>query len=128
MGIFRTVMVFCLGVIVLEAVLTKPNSWEYRTEVVSAKTSTLADDLGGEFPKLASAYFDLDDEVLSRLGAYGWELVGSEVEVETVHPNFGKGDYVTGLQPNTRPSRLILFFKRPVPWWAHLVRHLYQRR
>lgn len=41
-----------------------------------------------------------------------WELVGTVTEIETVHPNFGKEDYVTGIQPNTRTSGTILIFRR----------------
>ena len=44
---------------------------------------------------------------------YGkWELVANITEIETVHPNFGKEDYVTGIQPNTRSKNVILIFRR----------------
>jgi len=42
------------------------------------------------------------------------ELVDSYLEMETVHPNFGDSRYVTGLQPNVRPQRLVLIFERPI--------------
>lgn len=42
----------------------------------------------------------------------GWELVSAVCETETVHPNFGRSDLVTGLQPNTRTGRIVLLFKR----------------
>lgn len=42
----------------------------------------------------------------------GWELVATVCETETVHPNFGRSDLVTGLQPNTRTGRIVLLFKR----------------
>lgn len=49
---------------------------------------------------------------LSKLGAEGWELVGSYLEMETAFPNFGNAGYVTGLQPNVRPQRAVLIFRR----------------
>ena len=55
-----------------------------------------------------------NDSDLDALGKCGWELVGSYLELETAFPNFGKTDYVTGLQPNIRPQCLVLIFKRPI--------------
>jgi len=52
-------------------------------------------------------------EKVNRMGADGWELAGVFLEIETSHPNFGKEDLVTGLQPNTRPQSLVCNFKRP---------------
>jgi hypothetical protein len=49
---------------------------------------------------------------LNKLGSEGWELVASYLEMETAHPNFGSESYVTGLQPNIRPQRAVLIFKR----------------
>jgi hypothetical protein len=49
---------------------------------------------------------------LDELGAEGWELVSTYLEQETAYPNFGKDEYVTGLQPNVRPQRLVMVFKR----------------
>lgn len=55
---------------------------------------------------------NLKDEELSLLGNDGWELVGTFLEVETTHPNYGKSEYVTGLQPNIRPQKAVLLFKK----------------
>ena len=49
---------------------------------------------------------------LSKLGAAGWEVVGSYLEMETAYPNFGKAEYVTGLQPNIRPQRVVMILRR----------------
>lgn len=48
-----------------------------------------------------------------ELKSIGWEMVGSHLEMETAFPNFGKDDFVNGLQPNIRPQSLTLLFKRP---------------
>lgn len=56
---------------------------------------------------------EIDPADLAKLGAEGWELAGSYLEMQTAFPNFGKEDYVTGLQPNVRPQRAVLIFKRP---------------
>lgn len=55
----------------------------------------------------------LDESLLESMGSQGWELVTSYLEMETAFPNFGKEDYVTGLQPNIRPQSLVLIFKHP---------------
>ncbi|WKT83438.1 MULTISPECIES: DUF4177 domain-containing protein [unclassified Thermosynechococcus] len=87
-----------------------PNSkWEYKTVYVTAKTVSL-----GAYPKFSAkevSLMELESEV-EKLGKQGWELVDSFVEDETVHPNFGNEEYVTGLQPNVRPNRVVLLFKR----------------
>ncbi len=55
---------------------------------------------------------NLKDEELSLLGNDGWELVGTFLEEETTHPNYGNSSYVTGLQPNIRPQRAVMIFKK----------------
>lgn len=56
----------------------------------------------------------LKDEELSLLGKEGWELVDTMLEIETTHPNYGSSEYVTGLQPNIRPQRAVLIFRKPL--------------
>ena len=59
----------------------------------------------------------LESEHMAKLGAQGWELVSSSLEHETAYPNFGRSEYVTGLQPNVRPQAMLLVFKRQkFPW------------
>lgn len=54
----------------------------------------------------------ISDKDLASIGAEGWELVGTFLEMETAFANFGKEEYVTGLQPNVRPQSAVLLFKR----------------
>jgi hypothetical protein len=54
------------------------------------------------------------DYSLTALGQEGWELVSSYLEMETAFPNFGDKQYVSGIQPNVRPQRLVLIFKRSI--------------
>ncbi|MEN9271477.1 MAG: hypothetical protein Q6L49_12025, partial [Thermostichales cyanobacterium HHBFW_bins_127] len=60
------------------------------------------------------ATINVDPKQLAEMGAAGWELAGTFLEMETAFPNFGNAEYVTGLQPNVRPQRLVLIFKRPI--------------
>lgn len=61
---------------------------------------------------LGPTQIGVQDEELSLLGKDGWELVDTMVEVETTHPNFGNSEYVTGLQPNIRPQRAVMIFRK----------------
>jgi hypothetical protein len=61
---------------------------------------------------LSFTSIQIPDTDLATIGAEGWELVGTLLEMETAFPNFGKEEYVTGLQPNIRPQSAILLFKR----------------
>ncbi len=56
----------------------------------------------------------VDEQQIASMGAEGWELVGTFLEMETAYPNFGRSEYVTGLQPNIRPQRAVLIFKRHI--------------
>lgn len=87
-----------------------PNSkWEYKTVYVSAKT--VSSDAYSNFSAKEVSLIELESEV-EKLGKQGWELVDSFVENETVHPNFSQSNIVVGLQPNVRPNRVVLLFKR----------------
>ena len=80
------------------------SAWEYKTLEVPAHSA------GDASPRKVN----LDLPELQTLGAEGWEVAGLWLEQETVHPNFGKSEYVSGLQPNVRPSRLVVLLKRPL--------------
>ena len=82
--------------------LLQKNEWEYRVMEFSAKPGD----------KNASRTVDLDIEELQMAGKNGWEIAGQWLEHETVFPNFGKDEFVTGLQPNFRPSKLLILLKR----------------
>jgi len=57
---------------------------------------------------------NIDTAQLNALGAKGWEVVGSYLEIETAWANFGSAKYVTGLQPNVRPQRLVVILQHRV--------------
>ncbi|HOI92042.1 MAG TPA: hypothetical protein PLK28_16190 [Candidatus Rifleibacterium sp.] len=60
-----------------------------------------------KYRKITPATYELD-----ALGSSGWELVSTYLETETSYPNFGDNNYVTGIQPNIRPQRLVCIFRR----------------
>lgn len=81
--------------------------WEYKVlSVSSERYSRTGTDAG------KSTTASPSESELNKLGLEGWELVASYLEMETAHPNFGNESYVTGLQPNIRPQRSVLIFKR----------------
>ncbi len=81
------------------------SKWEYKTVSVKGKEdATMA--------KFQSNKFDVSDESLNLFGKDGWELVGIYEKTETVHPNFGNDEYVSGLQPNVRTAEINFVFKR----------------
>jgi hypothetical protein len=65
----------------------------------------------------AFKYTSIDPDVaqLNALGAQGWEVVGTYLEMETAFANFGNAKYVTGIQPNVRPQRLVVVLERRLP-------------
>jgi hypothetical protein len=87
--------------------LAAPKKYEYKT--VDFYTSSPKREGGGAF-KYTSV--DVDTAQLNKLGSGGWEVVGSYLEMETAWANFGSAKYVTGLQPNVRPQRLVLVLRR----------------
>lgn len=90
----------------LRTLLLEPR-YEYRVVVYVA-----AGDLArtGE-AAMKAAQVEVDEKELTKLGAQGWEVIGSYLETETAYPNFGDSKYVTGLQPNVRPQRLVLILR-----------------
>jgi len=83
------------------------SEWEYKTIYVSSEGWERD---GSQAAKFASVTPSEDD--LNILGKEGWELTTSYLEMETAWFNFGNDGYVTGLQPNIRPQRVVLIFKR----------------
>ena len=86
-----------------------PKTWEYKAVKISGDIMKYDYDVRKFFP------LELDeDTVSSKMNLFyrQWDLVGTVTEIETVHPNFGKEDYVTGIQPNTRSKATILIFRR----------------
>jgi len=81
--------------------------WEYKVLTISNQGY---DRDGHDALKATKASPSESD--LNKLGAEGWELVASYLEIETAYPNFGDAKYVTGIQPNIRPQSAVLIFKR----------------
>ena len=80
------------------------SSVSYKTIVLESKSGALT--------KLDSGEIEIPESLLNEMGAQGWELVDTVTEIETVHPNFGDEQYVTGLQPNVRQRSVTLIFKK----------------
>jgi hypothetical protein len=90
--------------------LTPPRTaltWEYKLVTLHAPTHERT---GAN--ALATNEIIVDEKKLTELGNDGWELAGSWLETETSYPNLGDAKYITGLQPNIRPARAVLLFKR----------------
>ncbi len=90
----------------LRTLLLEPR-YEYRVVVVVPEGDPARQ---GE-EALKASLLQVDEKELSKLGAQGWELVDSYLELETAYPNFGDAKYVTGLQPNVRPQRLVVILR-----------------
>lgn len=91
--------------------------WEYQILSCSTMSPGTKEDEGTERIKKGAfkpTAIKIDTEQMAALGVSGWELVGSFLEMETAFANFGKDEYVTGLQPNIRPQRVVLIFKRHI--------------
>jgi hypothetical protein len=81
------------------------SKWEYKiVSVKGEEQETKA--------KFQTNKFDVSDESLNLFGKDGWELVGIYEKTETVHPNYGNEEYVSGLQPNVRTADINFVFKR----------------
>jgi len=80
-----------------------PQKWEYK----------IISEWGVDRGNFLSKGIPTPEDKLNKLGDEGWELVDVYTRIETVHPNFGNSQYVTGLQPNTRTEAVFYVFKRP---------------
>lgn len=83
--------------------------YEYKVLAVAAEGHERTGEAAMKFATITP-----DDTQLSKLGAAGWELVGTYLEMETAYPNFGKAEYVTGLQTNVRPQRLVMILRHRI--------------
>ena len=84
-----------------------PKKYEYRTVSYYSEGK---DRLDSEAMSFASVEPNIDE--LNMLGNEGWEIINSYLEMETAFPNFGNPNYLTGLQPNVRPQRVVYVLKR----------------
>lgn len=83
--------------------------YEYKVVIVAADAHGRTGD-GAMKPSSVK----LDEKALAQLGNQGWEIVGSYLELETAYPNFGDAKYVTGLQTNVRPQRLVMILRHRI--------------
>ena len=79
--------------------------WEYK--IVKVKGAEQ-----GALGKFQSNNFDVSDTALNLFGKDGRELVSVFEKTETVHPNFGNNQYVSGIQPNVRTAEIDFVLKR----------------
>lgn len=84
--------------------------WEYEVVALYTKEGSY---VSSGLKDFAPTTVSLESEDLIKMGEQGWELVDVFTELETVHPNFGDGGYVTGIRTNTRTHKVTLLFKRP---------------
>ena len=87
-----------------------PPTWEYKVVAVYSEGNDRIDDEALAFGSVSPS-----ESEMNTLGLQGWELATSYLEMETAYPNFGNQGYVTGIQPNVRPQRVVFIFKRPLP-------------
>ena len=83
--------------------------YEYKVVVVAGSSNDRTGD-----GALKPSSISVDEKELSKLGSQGWEIVGSFLEMETAYPNFGRAEYVTGLQTNVRPQRVVLILRHRI--------------
>lgn len=120
--IFGTITTGLLLIIVAflawNTLTSKSIKYEYKVLSVQAQFSSKTEESTGlnelNNSKLGATSVNLKDEELNILGSENWELVATFLEIETTHPNYGNGAYVTGLQPNIRPQKVVMIFKRPL--------------
>lgn len=104
------ILLLLVGLSLLSWGLFKPQpKYEYKVK----NFLTESNDRTGE-GAIKYSTVQIDEAELASMGRDGWELVGTLLEMETAYPNFGKSEYVTGLQPNVRPQGAVLFFKRKI--------------
>ncbi|MDH7459694.1 DUF4177 domain-containing protein [Chitinophagaceae bacterium 26-R-25] len=94
----------CFLTLLSLGLLSCSDKWEYKIVSVKGKEQ--------ENGKFQSNKFEVSDTALNLFGKDGWELVNVYGKTETVHPNFGNDQYVSGLQPNVRTEELNFVFKR----------------
>jgi hypothetical protein len=97
-----------LGILGATSVFMAPK-FEYKTVAFATASPERTGTAALEFASVTPEQKQLDE-----IGSGGWEIVASYLEMETAFPNFGDSSYVTGLQPNVRPQRLVLILKRRV--------------
>lgn len=97
----KKIYVFIVLMLLVSACSMNSN-WEYKIVSVEAESN---DDFDPNT-------FTVTSEDLNMFGTDGWELVDVYTTIETVHPNFGNSEYVTGIRENIRTESVNYVFKR----------------
>lgn len=98
----KRITILAISILALTSCTTK--TWEYKSVTLEGQNPS----------KFTISVISSPDSCLNAMAKQNWELVSTYTTVETVHPNFGNEDYVTGLQPNARTNSVVLIFKREV--------------
>lgn len=98
-------LLFLLSLVVLLSSCVH-KKYEYKTISVGGEA--------GAYGDFSSTNLNDPTAELNKLGTEGWELVGVYTETNTVFPNFGKDEYVTGIRTNTRTTKVNFVLKREV--------------
>ena len=101
----KRIILFCLVALSMILASCDVNTkWEYKVVKIAG-----VEGFRGNFDGMS---FNDPTGQLNNLGKEGWEVVTAYTEENTVHPNFGNSEYVTGLQPNTRTAVVNIILKR----------------
>lgn len=101
----KRIILFCLVALSMILASCDVNTkWEYKVVNIAG-----VEGFRGNFDGMS---FNDPTGQLNNLGKEGWEVVTAYTEENTVHPNFGNSEYVTGLQPNTRTAVVNIILKR----------------
>jgi hypothetical protein len=96
--------IVAMGAMALMLASCGGSKWEYKVVKIAG--------VEGARGVYSAMSFNDPSGQLNALGEEGWEVVSSYTEENTVHPNFGNAEYVTGLQPNTRTAVVNFVLKR----------------
>lgn len=102
----KNLFVVIVALLMFSACGNKETKWEYKVVKVAGQAAE-------KMAEYSPMVFNDQTPMLNKMGADGWELVNTYTETNTVHPNFGNSEYVTGIRENTRTSVLNFVFKRP---------------
>ena len=108
--IITIVLIFNILISLINKYVIPEQFYEYTTVTFYAEEKSRTGSGASEY---TTVY--ISEERLDMLGLEGWEVVGSYLEMETAYPNFGDSNYVTGIQPNVRPQKVVVILKRPIP-------------
>lgn len=103
------ILLFLILILHYPSHIEKVDQWEYKV----IRFYNLGEDREGA-EAFKQTEIMVSENRLNELGAEGWELVSSSLEIETAYPNFGNSSYVTGLQPNVRSQAIVSILKRKI--------------